>query len=273
MIRVLLMIAVSGFVVSVASISAAVALGGPDFVAKGGWKLAGNHWDWDDDDDHDWSDRADRWGKTATRTIAWSGDDRLDLDLAADVRYVQAAGPATVTITGPERLIDHVTIVGDKIKYQDRGHRTHRDRLTIEVRAPNVVSFDISGNNSLTIEGYRQSRLSIDLAGNAEATVSGETEDLKLDLSGSSEANLGSLKTRGADVEASGSSDVTLAPTEWARLEVSGRSDVRLLTRPEKLEQEITGSGRVRQEETSPSPSPSPTPSPSPSPSPKGAKT
>ena len=37
MIRVLFMIAIAGFVLSVASLSAAVALGGPDFVAKGGW--------------------------------------------------------------------------------------------------------------------------------------------------------------------------------------------------------------------------------------------
>lgn len=276
MIRVLLMIAVAGFVVSVASISAAVALGGPDFVAQGGWKIAGNHWDWDDDD-HDWSDRAERrWGETATRTIPWSGADGLDLDLAADVRYVQAEGPATVTITGPARLIDHVTVVGDTIKYEDRGHRSHRNRLTIVVQAPNVRSFDISGNNSLAIEGYRQDSLRVDLAGNAEATASGETGELTLDLSGSSEANLGSLKARGADVDIAGSADATIAPTDWAKLDISGRGDVRMLTRPKDVSSDVSGSGRVRygdEGSPSPSPSPSPTPSPSPSPSPKGAKT
>lgn len=275
MIRVLLMIAVAGFVLSVASISAALAIGGPEAVANGGWKIAGGHrhWDWDDDDDD--RDRPGRWGGVETRTLEWSGSDTLDIDLAADVRYVQADGPATVTVTGPARLIDHVIVIGDTIKYEDRGHRSHRTRLTIVVRAPNISTFDVSGRNELTIEGYRQPRLTIDASGSSEIVASGETDELRLELSGSGDAEMGGLKVRGADVDISGSADATIAPTEWARLEISGRGDVRLLTRPEKLETDISGSGRVRQsDEASPSvsPSPSPSPTPSPSPSPKGAK-
>ena len=81
MIRALLMIAVAGFVLSVASISAAVAIGGPDFVARSGWNIASNHshWDWDDDDD---DDVRSRWGADTTRTLAWSGEHSLDVELA-----------------------------------------------------------------------------------------------------------------------------------------------------------------------------------------------
>jgi hypothetical protein len=274
MIRVLLMIAVAGFVLSVASIAAAVAMGGPDFVARGGWMIAGHdHWDWDDDDKYDRGSR--RWGEETTRTLAWSGSDRLDLDLSADVRYVQADGPATVTVTGPARLVDHVIVVGDTIKYEDRGHRTHRQRLQIVVRAPNVSTFDISGSNDLAIEGYRQPKLSLNISGSADITGVGETDELVLELSGSGDVDLGRLKAKGAEVDISGSADATIAPTEWADLDISGRGDVRLLTRPAKLETDVSGSGRIRQGEDgpSPSPSPSPTPTPSPSPSPKGAKT
>ena len=269
MIRVLLMIAVAGFVLSVGSISAAIAIGGPVAVAHGGWNLAGRHhadWDWDDDDD-----RSDRWGETTTRTLEWSGSNSLDLDLAADVRYVQAEGPATVTITGPARLVDHVIVRGDAIKYEDRGHRRHRARLNIVVRAPNISSFDISGRNNLTIEDYRQPNLRLNISGSADIKAAGETEALTLDLSGSGDADLGALTTKGAEVDISGSADATIAPTDWANLDISGRGDVRLLTRPAKLETDISGSGRVHQGEGF-SPSPSPSPTPSPSPSPKGAK-
>lgn len=270
MIRVLLMIAVAGFVLSVGAISAAVALGGPDFVAHGGWKFAGHHgpWGWDDDDD----DGSDRWGDSATRNLAWSGSTSLDLDLTADVRYVQAPGPATVTITGPERLVDHVIVRDETIKYEDRGHRSHRTRLQILVSAPNISSFDISGRNKLTIEGYRQPSLRLNVSGSADINAAGETDALILDMSGSGDAELGALKTRGAEVDISGSADATIAPTDWAKVDISGRGDVRLLTRPAKLETDISGSGRIRQgEEASPTASPSPTPSASPSH--KGAKT
>ena len=255
MIRVLLMISVAGFVLSVGAISAAVALGGPDFVAHGGWKVADGNWG-HDHWNHDRWDRDDDsvdTGPQATRTLAWSGADRLDLDLAADLRYVQAPGPATVTVTGPAKLVDHVIVRGDTIKYENRGHRTHRARLTIVVRAPNITEFDVSGGNSLTIEGYRQDRLRLDLSGNSDADLSG-------------------LKTKGASVDISGSADATIAPSDWATLDISGRGDVNLLTHPARLETDISGSGRVRQSEGS-SPSPSPSPTPSPSPSPKGAKT
>jgi hypothetical protein len=96
MIRPLVMIAIAGFVLCLASFAAAVAIGGPDAVARGGWMFAsGDHdgWDWDHHDsdwDRDWSTNA---GPQITRTLAWSGAERLDLDLTADVRYVQAAGP------------------------------------------------------------------------------------------------------------------------------------------------------------------------------------
>ena len=36
-------------------------------------------------------------------------------------------------------------VAGDTLKYEDRGHRTHRTRLTVVVRAPNISTFDISG--------------------------------------------------------------------------------------------------------------------------------
>lgn len=276
MIRVLLMIAVAGFVLSVASISAAVAIGGPEAVAKGGWSIAQNHskwdghWNWDDDDDGARS----RWGEETTRTLDWSGERRLDLDLAADVRYIQAAGPATVTVTGPARLVDHVIVRGDTLKYEDRGHRTHRARLTVVIRAPDINSFDISGRNNLTIEDYSQPTLRLNVSGSADVKATGQADEIVLDLSGSSDVDLGGLKTKGAEVDISGSADATIAPTDWAKLDITGRGDVRLLTRPPRLETDISGSGRVEQDVgPSPTPSPTPSPSPSPSPSPKGAKT
>ncbi|TAJ73154.1 MAG: DUF2807 domain-containing protein [Phenylobacterium sp.] len=276
MIRVLFMIAIAGFVLSVGTLAAAFAIGGPEAVARGGWVVAGKDWsgDWDWDwDDHDHHGRGARWssdsGPQATRTLAWSGADKLDLDLAADVRYVQAAGPATVTVTGPRRAVDEVIVRGDSIRYDHR--RAHwRPKLSIVVQAPNVTSFDLSGNNTLTIENYRQARLKLDLSGDAEATATGETDLIELDISGSGDVDLGSLKAKGANVDVSGAADAVIAPTDWARLDISGSGDVRLLTNPAKLETDVSGSGKVRQD--GPSTGPSPSPSASPSPSPKAPK-
>ena len=278
MIRVLVMIAVAGFVLSIATISAAVAIGGPDVIARGGWALAqgdwdNDHWNWDDDRHNGRDVRGSGEGPQTTRTLTWSGADRLDIDLPADVRYIQEAGASSVTVTGPSGAVDRVIVRGDSIRYQN-GHRHHYPKLIIVVRAPGVESFDVSGRNTLTIEGYRQDRLQLDISGDADVTATGEADEIELDISGNSDVDLGALKAKGANVDISGAADVTIAPTEWAKLDVSGMGDVRLLTHPGRLETDVSGAGRVRQEESSvtPSPTPSPSPSTSPSPSPKSSK-
>ncbi len=260
MVRVLIMITVAGFVLSVAALAAAFAIGGPDAIARGGWNWAdsdhwrGNHRGWEDDENVAVADQ----GPQTTRTLSWSGAARLDIDLAADVRYIQSTGPASVVVTGPQRLVDRVVVEGDSIRYQHGRHRRHgrNPGLSIVVRAPNISSFDLSGRNTLAIEGYRQPTLRLDVSGRSEVTASGETDDVTLDLSGSGEVDLGALKTRSADVEISGSADASIAPTERAQLDISGSGDVRLLTRPKTLETDISGAGRVRQDAPQPAEAP-----------------
>ncbi|MFZ5721902.1 MAG: GIN domain-containing protein [Pseudomonadota bacterium] len=275
MIRVLLMITVAGFVLSIAALSAAVAIGGPDAIARGGWHVAGgrigDHWDWRWDED-DWTDGKGWGGPRETRTVPWSGAGRLDIELAADVRYVQSAdGPGVVEITGPARAIEDVVVRGDTIDYGRRHHR-HR-KLDIVIRAPGISRFDLSGGNTLRIENYRQDRLRLNVSGSGEVTAEGQADEVEVDLSGSAEADLGDLRARGARVDVSGSADAIVAPTDWAELEISGAGDVSLLTNPPRLESDISGAGRVRRvERASPSPSPSPSASPTPSPAPQSPK-
>lgn len=273
MIRVLVMITAAGFVLSVAALSGAIAIGGPDAIARGGWQLMDGRWnhrDWSHREwrDHSWQNEWDDdrgsyvGGSQTTRTLAWSGADSLDIDLAADVRYVQADGPATVTITGPQKAVARVIIRGDSILYE-RGSRQRRaPKLAIVVRAPDISKFDVSGRNTLSIENYRQDRIRLEVSGDSEVTATGETGEVDLELSGSSEADLTALNAKGAEAEVTGAAEAIIAPTEWARLEVSGAGQVRLLTNPKSLESDISGGGKVRQE----------TPKP-PSPPAKGAKT
>jgi len=267
MIRPLAMIAIAGFVLCVASLSAAVAIGGPDALARGGWAIASgshDHWDWDDDDDWE-RDGPAVGGAQTTRTIAWSGAERLDLDVAADVRYVQAPGPATLTITGPQRAVERVELDGDTLRYDGGRRRWRHARLDVVLQAPNVSAFDISGRNSLTIEGYNQPRLRLNVSGDADVRATGRAETVELDISGDGDVDLAALNTKGADVDISGAADATLAPTDWAKLDISGAGDVRLTTHPPRLETDVSGAGKVRMEAPSVSPPPAPSPSASPS--------
>lgn len=265
MIRVLIMIAVVGFVLSLATLTAAFAVGGPDLIARGGWHWAGAPWG----RHHGGADDSDGMGgfhgASVTRTLEWSGGDSLDIDLPADVRYVQAPGPASVSVTGRGRDVRGVVIRGDRLDFEGH-HGMHRGRLSVVVRAPGVQAFDISGASTLAIEDYDQPRLAIDASGNARVTARGRTDTLSLELSGNSEADAGGLAAKVAEVDASGASEAALAPIERARLEISGAAEIELLTRPRTLETDIAGAGKLRQR---PPPSPQAAP---PSPAAKGEK-
>jgi hypothetical protein len=76
-------------------------------------------------------------------------------------------------------------------------------------------------------------------------TARGEAKQVDLDLSGSSEADLSQVVTEAAEADVSGSSEASIAPRLSAKIESSGSSEVKLTTRPERLETDRAGSGRV----------------------------
>ena len=244
MIRALAMIAGAGFLVSVVTISAAVGIAGPEAVMNGGWSwspggwghgASHHHFSWRSDDDA---------GPQTSRDIPWSGGETLDIDVAADVRYTQAAGPGKITISGPRDAVQNIEVKDGRIGYAGDDNEDDA-KLTVTISAPAVNTFTMRASGSLAIENYSQDKLSLALKGDADATARGETKDLKLNISGSADANLEALKVQSTKVEIDGSGNATLAPTDAAEIELSGSGDATLLTNPPKLQTNLSGSGRV----------------------------
>ncbi|HEY2750477.1 GIN domain-containing protein [Phenylobacterium sp.] len=276
MIRVLVIIAVTGFLVSVVTLSTAVAIGGPDLLAAGVWNW-GRDGMWDFSDygwgmrDHSWGHHG-RWteggapeGPQTTREMAWTGGDTLEVDVPAELTYTQAPGAGKLTITGPKDAVEALEIDGDRLRFSDDRH--HWSELTIAMSAPSVTRFDLHGSSKLAIESYKQDKLNLDVSGDAAVSAKGEARTLALAISGSGDTDLSGLKLQDADVDITGSGEATLAPTASANLNISGAGDVTLLTHPAKLESSVTGSGSVHQKDgastsNTPSASLSPTPSP-----------
>lgn len=251
MIRVLLLIAVAGFFVGVAALGGAAALGGPELASRN-W-----HWwaEWDDDHgghgrferDDDWrperrehkEDAADQ----AVRELAWDGSAKALFDIPASIEFVQAAGPGKVTITGPKELIDQVRLSGGRFSL-DKAPPEYV-RLRVVMTAPSVTEFEIGGDDRLEIRDYKQERLAISASGSAEVLARGEARQLSLDLSGSGEADLADLVNEETQAEVSGAAEAVIAPRQAANLDISGSGSVRLVTRPKRLETDVTGAGSI----------------------------
>jgi hypothetical protein len=240
MTRTLVFIAFAGFVLAVACIAGALALGG-NALARHHW---GNHWAVNWDDGHRWSGHTTINGSTATREIAWPGGDRIEFDVPGDVQYTQGAGPAKLVITGPKDEIDQIELSGSELKFNDDGDGSD-GHVTIVMTAPDVRRFSISGDDNLTIAGYDQDDLGVDVSGQGSVSAKGKARAVKLDISGDSDVDMSGLTTQSAEADISGSGRASLAPTDEANLSISGSGEIDLLTHPAKLSSDVSGSGRI----------------------------
>jgi len=240
----------------VVTISSAVAIAGPDLFTDAllshSFINGHSNWGWHIDDDDEDDNGGDRHGgPQGSREIAWTGGDTLEVDIPAQVTYTQAPGAGKMTVTGPQRALDSLEVEGGRLRFT-HGHYRHGGDLTIVMTAPAVTHFDLRGSGRLNIEGYKQDKLNLDISGSAAVNAKGETKGLQLSMTGSSETNLADLKLSDADVNIEGSGQATLAPTGAAIVDISGSGDVTLLTRPSKLESNVTGSGSIHQRDGSP---------------------
>lgn len=258
MIRTLFIIALAGLVLATAAIGGAFALGGRD-LARHGWA-----WTFQDGDGDTVSFEREDGTQAAevTRTLAWSGGQTLNVDLSADVDYVQG-DTAGVTITGPAHLVEKVGLVGNRLTWVRDGDGPDHERIIfggrdggwgisvqseavrIVVTAPNINRFDLESSADLTLTNYDQDTLAVDISGSGDVRAGGRTRALELDISGSGDADLSDLVTTDANVAIAGSGDARVAPTGRADITISGSGDVDVTTRPTTVNQNVSGSGDV----------------------------
>ncbi len=250
MIRTLVLIAVTGFFLSVGCIAASFAIaGGPfaitdhgivharDFHLRGPQDrtVLGGQLVWNG-------------GESArtSRDFTWSGGDRLVVDVPADLVFTQ--GPvAKVTISGPTRILDELIVGAGAIRRNSDEDYNDGGRLKIIMTAPDVQKFELNGDQNLVIENYGQPNLGLDITGSGSASVKGTAKSVKLSIAGSGRADLGELSIDDALVDISGSGHAKLGPKLSAKIDVSGSGDVELSVKPKSLSSEISGSGRVSQ--------------------------
>lgn len=238
MIRTLILIVITGFVLSVACLATAVAITGPEAIARHGWT-----WNWDDEH-WGWEGPEHAAGPQTTREFAWSGSDRLSLMIPGEVRYVQAAGPAKLTITGPSGLLDRIEVEDGQIGFREGRFRT-RGHIEAVLTAPDVKRFEIAGSGHIDVRGYDQDTLDVEISGSGSANVRGRARHAEVSIAGSGEADLEGLAVREAQVDISGSGEARVAPTERAQLSISGSGDIDLLSNPRELNTDVSGSGDI----------------------------
>jgi hypothetical protein len=110
-------------------------------------------------------------------------------------------------------------------------------------RPPNRLS--VRGGEKLDLGYIDQDRLTVDITDNGSFTANGRVDRLEVNVMGTGNADLGALTARRVKVLIASSGSAVVAPTQEVRVNISGSGNVRLTTKPEQIEREIVGKGRV----------------------------
>jgi hypothetical protein len=240
--RTLATVAGVALLVAVVCLSAAAAIGGPEFMRHAGWS-----WGWHGHRMHYSEDgsvsTSDDDGPQATRDFAWTGGQDLRVGGPIEVRYVDGA-PAKVTASGPASLVNALKVQSGDIDL-DGVHLGGDQRVTVTVTAPGVSRFHMGGATKLEVEDYKQPNLTLDLSGASEATVSGQTQTLALEGSGAARAHLEDLKAAEVTAKMSGAATAKVTALRAAKLDASGAGGIELANRPAQLDTSTSGAGHI----------------------------
>jgi hypothetical protein len=238
----LLVVMAVAALVSVVSFSVLAAMGGfpPASWGPQGWGPDGPPW----------NNRRRDAGPEVTRTLPYSGSDRLEVSLPAEITVTQGAEPR-FTITGPQNIIDDLQLEDGVLEgrygpaYRHRWPRHYRGRLRIDVVTPNTHEFHLAGAQKLSIRNFDQDSLILHIAGAADVDAQGRARRLEAHIAGAGHLDMGSLPVQDAEVSIAGAGDAQLDARNSSEVSISGAGHVQFRCRPARSEAHTSGFGGV----------------------------
>jgi hypothetical protein len=246
MIKKLLVVMAASAIVCIVCVSVLGMMGGFQALNNGPW----NFGPW-----NDWRDGRDP-GPETTRDLAYNGSTQLDIYYPAEITYTQGDQPK-FTVTGPQYLLDDLRLddgeltVGNGPGYRGRrprfrwNGRYNGGRLRIEITAPNLHEFHLSGAQQLRLHNFNQDTLVLQASGAADVEGQGKARRLEARISGAGDLKLDELTVDDAEVTITGAGDVRVDARKSSQVQMSGAGDVHLKCRPPQADVHKSGFGDV----------------------------
>ncbi|MCE1253282.1 MAG: DUF2807 domain-containing protein [Anaerolineae bacterium] len=210
-------------------------------------------------------------GNVASEDRVVDDFDAVDMAEAAQVIITQGE-PQSVRVEADDNLIQY-------IRTEVRGHTLHiykdpMDVLSINTRrSPRIyitvknvsalklsgsgsissekiqsddLNLDLSGSGDINLNGLNAASLDVDISGSGSCELEGKVNHQSIHLSGSGRYLASQLDSRNTQIDISGSGKADVLTKETLDMHVSGSGDILYSGNPDKVTQDITGSGKVR---------------------------
>lgn len=234
MIRKLLIVFISGLVLSILLISSAWVVGGDELLKRS--RLGDGWWSFYD------GDRSD--GPDTVRSFAFDGSKVLKIRMPLTLQFSRG-DKSEMIVSGPARMIDALRWENGELSL-GRGGSWPRRGLTVRITAPQFAGLDLRGPGHVELRDLDQPSLVIDTRGPANVDASGKVAKLEIDSRGVGSLDFADVAATDANVEVHGVGNVDISATGNVAAELHGVGNVTLHRKPAHLQAESHGIGGIR---------------------------
>ena len=205
-------------------------------------------------------------GKIQTQTTELSEFDALEINVPANI-YIRQADKYSVEINTNENLIELIEtdVRRGTLKINSKKCINKFDKFDIHISVKDLEEIEMNGSGkisntgvikvkklevSLTGSGKIELNINVDkliseLTGSGEIKYQGNAEKHDAEITGSGDIKAYKLNTEDADIEISGSGSCKVKVSDNLDAEITGSGNVYYKGNLQKLDSNITGSGKI----------------------------
>jgi hypothetical protein len=183
--------------------------------------------------------------KTETRPIG----DFHKIEFGGAIASEVKVGPkASLTITTDDNLLPLIEsrVENGTLIIEQKGSTSTNLGTHVVITVPSLDSVEISGASKMTATGLAASKFEAQLSGASKFEATGHADELKIDASGASRVDLGSIAVKTAEVDASGASNIVLKASDKVTGNLSGASNLKV-SGGAKVKVDTSGASNVSQ--------------------------
>lgn len=209
-------------------------------------------------------------GNVVTQEEDITGFDQVSISHSFETNISQG-DTFSVVIRVDDNLVEYLQVVkqGNTLQIDFRPNTPNILRATMqaEITMPELAGLDVSGASHINITGFESARdltvdlsgsshlqgdveagdVAFDLSGSSEVVLTGSAQNVTIKASGSNEIDLTDFPVVDADVDLSGSSEVTVNLSGRLDVDASGSSNLYYLGSPTLGNMETSGSSSIEQ--------------------------
>jgi hypothetical protein len=233
MLKKLLIVAASGALLALATLSLAWVVGGKDF--RDGFS-DGEGWSWTIDDGEEYK------GPKKTRDFVFDGAQVVTISIPVDLRFTRG-DESKMVVEGPAEAIDRLEWKDGRLTLPGEGHL--RNGLAVTIVAPQIQGLDIESAADIDLAGLDQDSFSLKAGGAVELVAAGRVDTLDLIADGAGELDLARVAAKDAKVRINGVGEIDLAATGNVDIAINGAGTATLHKKPATVKRRINGVGEI----------------------------